>query len=302
MFTYEQLRVFQAIVSHGTFRGAAEVLNKSQPAVSAMVRNLEAECGFPLFSREKYRPELTREGRVFYDRAVAALREMGRLSALAGRLSGAEEPLVEIAVNATYPLEALLGMLREIEPAFPVTQFTLSTEMLGGAMERLCKGEVDIALTTDIDYQPETMELLPYDQVRIIPVAHKDYPPAQGGRFNTADDMRAFVQVLVADSSAGPRRQSLDVLPDVRHWIVTDVAAKKDIIMGKLGWGGLPEHVVANELASGELVRIHVEGFEIRTSQLYIIRRLDRPVGKVADALWQTLRRAAGSGPNETNL
>lgn len=292
VITFEQLRAFQAIVSHGTFRAAAEALNKSQPAVSSTIRNLEGECGFPLFSRERYRPELTREGRVFYDRAVAALREMGRLSALAGRLSGAEEPVVEIAVNAIYPLGGLLGVLRDVEANFPVTQFTLSTEMLGGAMERLATGEIDIALTTDIDYRPETMELLPFDQVRIIPVAHRDYAPAGNGQFNTADDMRSFVQVLVADSSAGPNRQSLDVLPEVRHWVVSDVAAKKDIILAGMGWGGLPEHVVADELKSGVLVRIHVEGFEIRTSQLYIIRRTDRPAGIVAEALWQALRSA----------
>lgn len=289
--TYEQLRVFQAIVVHGTFRAAAKAINKSQPAVSAMIRNLEAECGFPLFSRETYRPELTREGRVFYDRAVMALREMGRLSALAGRLSGAEEPVVEIAIHAVYCLEPLLETLREIDEAHPATQINVRSEMLGGAMEHLRAGEVDIALTTDTGFSADTMELLPFDTVRIIPVARHDYAPAIAGRFNSAADMRGYVQVLVADSGTSVQKQSLDVLPEVRHWVVSDVAAKKDIILAGMGWGGLPEHVVAGELASGELVRVHVEGFEIRTLQLYIIRRTDNRTGAVADTLWQALRR-----------
>ena len=136
----------------------------------------------------------------------------------------------------------------------------------------------------------------PFATVRIIPVARPDYPPARSNAFNTADDMRAYVQVIVADSSAGAREQSLAILPEAKHWVVTDFAAKKDIIIAGMGWGGLPEHVVADELARGELVRVHVEGFEIRTSQLYIIRRTDRTVGVVAEALWQALRRLSARG------
>ena len=291
MMTFEQLRVLQAIVTHGTFRAAAKAMHKSQPALSAMIRNLEAECGFPIFSRETYRPELTREGRVFYDRAVATLREMGRLNALAGRLSGKEEPELSIAINTIYGVKPLLQTLKAVDSAFPATRLSVTTEVLGGAMEALRAGRTDIAVTTDTDFQPATMELLPFDTVRIIPVARPDFPPAVRGRFNTADDMRDYVQVLVADSSAGRQRQSQDVLPDVRHWVVSDVVAKLDIILAGLGWGGLPEHVVEDKMLSGDLVQIHVEGFDVRTSQIYVVRRTDRPVGIVADDLWQALRQ-----------
>ena len=293
MITFEQLRVLRAIVTHGTFRAAAKALHKSQPALSAMIRNLEAECGFSIFSRETYRPELTREGRVFYDRAVATLREMGRLNALAGRLSGKEEPELSIAINTVYGVKPLLQTLKEVDSTYPATRLSVTTEVLGGTMEALREGRADIAVTTDTDFEPATMELLPFDSVRIIPVSRLDFPPAANGRFNTFDDMRDYVQVLVADSSTGERRQSLDVLPEVRHWIVSDVEAKMDIILAGMGWGGLPEYVVRDKLASGELVQVHVEGFDIRTLQIYIIRRTDRPVGVVAEALWQALRQLA---------
>ncbi len=60
--TFEQLRVLHAIVSEGTFRRAAETLFKSQPALSTMMKNLEAEVGFELLSRDQYRPSLTAQG------------------------------------------------------------------------------------------------------------------------------------------------------------------------------------------------------------------------------------------------
>ena len=52
-----------------------------------------------------------------------------------------------------------------------------------------------------------------------------------------------------------------------------------------MGWGGLPEHLVASDLASGKLALMHMEGFEIRISQLFVVRRSDRPVCAVAEEL-----------------
>ena len=89
--TYEQLKVLQAIVQEGTFRGAATRVHKSQPAVSSLIKNLEDELGLPLFDRAGYRPKLTSEGQGFYEQAVIALREMSRLTALSQRLTGKEE-------------------------------------------------------------------------------------------------------------------------------------------------------------------------------------------------------------------
>ena len=45
--TLDQLEVIHAIVEHGSFRAAANALHKSQPALSASVKTLEAE--FDLF-------------------------------------------------------------------------------------------------------------------------------------------------------------------------------------------------------------------------------------------------------------
>ena len=59
MITYEQLVVLHAIVTEGTFRGAAERLNKSQSAISHMLKKLETQIDIILLSREEYRPTLT---------------------------------------------------------------------------------------------------------------------------------------------------------------------------------------------------------------------------------------------------
>ncbi len=293
--TYEQLRVLQAIVTEGTFRGAAEKLYKSQPALSNMMKKLERDCGFVILSRDRYRPELTPEGEVFYEKALLALNQMNQLAALSRRVAKKEETLVRIAVNAVCPLHALLNTLKRIEEQYPATQLDVSTESMGGAMERLIDDESDIAITTQTGMESTYMEAVPFLVVRILQVAHRDYAPAMHGKVNAAADMRSYVQMIVADSSQHRTTQSLDVLQGARHWRVTDFAANKEIILSGMAWGGMPEHMITEELASGELVPIHVEGLEPQISQLYLIRRTDKPIGVVSDAIWEALRELAST-------
>ena len=294
--TFEQLRVLHAIVSEGTFRRAAQTLFKSQPALSSMMKNLEQEVGFEILSRAQYRPGLTAQGQVFYEKALLILNQMAQLSSLSKRITQQQEPLVRVAINAVCPLQSLLAVLREIEARFPATQLDVATESMGGAIERLIDDEADLVITTQTGMASSIMEAVPFTTVRIIQVAHKDYPPAAKGKINAAADMRSYVQMIVADSSHKQTKQSLDVLQGARHWRVTDFQANKDIIMAGMAWGGMPEQLISKELGSGELVPVHVEGIEPRLAQLYLIRRTDRSVGVVSDAIWQALQELSQAG------
>ena len=285
--TYEQIRVLHAIVTEGSFRAAAGKLYKSQPAVSNMIKNLEHELAVQLLSREKYRPVLTAEGAIFYEKALQVLEQMNELAGLAKRLSKHEESIVTLAVNAVCPLRPVLQTLKEVQSLYIATQIKLSTEQMGGAMEQLFESNADLIISTQTDIDTSIMEAKPYKTVEIIPVAHRDYPPARSDALKSISDMQPFVQVVVADSSQSRSKQTLDVMPHSRRWVVTDFASKKEIILNGMGWGGLPEYMVRQELAGGELVRLSVSGFDIRHSQLYLIRRMDKPVGVVSQAIWQ---------------
>jgi len=287
--TYEQLRVLHSVVTEGTFRAAAEKLYKSQPAISAMIKKLEEELGISLFSRDNYRPILTDSGRVFYERSLEVLQKTHQLASFAKRLSKFEEPLVTIAINAVCPLPPVLEALKLIEQKYPATQIRLATEQMGGATEKLFDDSSDLVITTQTGIDLDIMEAVPYQSIRIIPVAHYSHPLAQSLGIHSVNDVKPYVQVIVTDSSQSRDKQSLDLIPQNRRWHVTDFAAKKDIIMAGMGGGGMPEHVIAQELASGKLVRVHVDSFEIRNSQQYLIRRTDKPIGTVATAIWDML-------------
>lgn len=64
MITPRQLEAFRAIMERGTVTAAAERLGVSQPAVSKILAGLEAEIGYPLFTRIKQRLAPTSEARL----------------------------------------------------------------------------------------------------------------------------------------------------------------------------------------------------------------------------------------------
>lgn len=288
--TYEQLVMLNAIVTEGTFRGAAERLHKSQSAISHMIKKLESEIDVILLSREAYRPKLTPAGEVFYRQATRVMQQMQELGNLAKSLSAKQEAQVFLAVTATYPLQPFLKIVSEITDEHPMTHVRLSRESMGGPLERLLRDDANIIIAALDDVPVDRVEAIPFAQITIVPVAHPDYGPAQSEHLKTISEMQSYTQVIVSDSSSGVYEQSRDLLPGGLRWTVSDFAAKKDVLVAKMGWGGMPKHLIADELKHGDLVELNVEGYPPRHSQLYQIRLRDREVGIVAQSVWQRLQ------------
>jgi len=293
VITYEQLVVLHAIVTEGTFRGAAERLNKSQSAVSHMLKKLETQIDIVLLSREEYRPTLTPAGEVFFRQATRVMQQMKELNIVAKNLNARQEPEVFLAVTATFPLKPVLEVIGTIRDRFPATNIRLSRESMGGPIERLLRNDADIIIATMDGVPVDQVEALSFAQVTIVPVAHPDFEPARSSHMKTISEMQSYTQVVVADSSSGEFAQSRDLLPGGLRWTVSDFVAKKEILLAKLGWGGIPTHMIEDELARGALVALNVEGYEKRQSQLFQMRKRDTDVGIVAQSIWEKLSRIA---------
>jgi DNA-binding transcriptional LysR family regulator len=79
------------------------------------------------------------------------------------------------------------------------------------------------------------------------------------------------------------------LLPGGLRWTVSDFAAKKEILLAQMGWGGMPAHMIRGELKNGELIPLSIESYPPRQSHLFQIRKRDRDVGIVAQSIWDHL-------------
>lgn len=287
--TLDQLIALDAIVAAGTFRAAADRLNKAQSAVSHQIRKLEAELGFDLFSRDAYRPSLTPEGEVFFRETTRVLEQVQALKSVAAGLRSEQEPMISIAMTATMALEPILKVLNEVGKSFPETHIRVSTEMMGGPLARLMAGDADLIFAGLEGVPLDEVDTLSVTSVTIRPVASPGFPSATRPGVRSKREMQSYTQVIVSGTGGRDYDQSRDLLSGGQRWTVSDFQAKKSIILAGLGWGGIPEHLMANELAAGQLVPLTIDGYPPRHTEIFAIRRRDNPMGQVMSSIWTGL-------------
>lgn len=96
-----QLEAFAAVMSTGSVTAAGRLLGRSQPAISRLLQELEAEIGYALFARSGPRVTPTDQGFLLYDdveRALSSLRQIRERAEEIAR--GQAQPLLLAATSA----------------------------------------------------------------------------------------------------------------------------------------------------------------------------------------------------------
>lgn len=137
----KQLTVFREVMLTGSFSEAARNLNRTQPAISAMIASLEADLGFELFIRRGGRlhpvPEalyLLEEAKDILDRINAAQRNMQRI----GNLERGELRIISMPGPSVILLPQLIGRFvatrKEVQVSM-MTQSSLQVQRLVAAQQ-----------------------------------------------------------------------------------------------------------------------------------------------------------------------
>lgn len=286
--TYDQLVAFRAVVDQGGFQAAARALHLSQPAISAAIRKLEQEFSVRLFSREKYRPELTDQGRTFYEKTLVTLKQTAELEAFGHILGRGDEPEIAIAMIESVPFAVMLRMLRSFFRDYNHTRLKLFCEGVRGAEDKLRHGQAGIAISAQgPENSGSDLQRIPLGQVCLVPVCARDYPAAAfAGGQATERDMEPFVQIIIRDTAVSLEEKDFGVIGGATSsCTVNDHQTKMEIIRAGLGWGRLPHFMLADELNSGRFVSLESEQLHGVTLNLAAMRRRG-PAGPVAEKLW----------------
>ncbi|MFT3720369.1 LysR family transcriptional regulator [Pseudorhodoferax sp.] len=111
-----QLEAFAAVMSAGSVTGAARLLERSQPAVTRLVHELEAATGYPLFTRHGPRVAPTQEGFLLFEEVEHLLGGWRRLQARAAEIAqGTGAAPLLLAATSAVALGLLPQALRALE-------------------------------------------------------------------------------------------------------------------------------------------------------------------------------------------
>jgi len=287
-----QLRALEAIVTGGSLQAAAVRLHRTHPTLHASLKKMEEALGFKVFDRSAYRLRLTREGAAFLSRARRVLAEVTDLQIYAARMAAGEESELRVVIGDLSPLPKMLALLRSFFAAHPQTQLHLQFETLSAPWELLAEEKADLILH-HVEQGDARFETVPLARVALVPVAAPSFlpfPPADA----TLERMRELVQCVIRDSARSLSSRSYFVLDGARTCTVSDQMMKKEVILQGLGWGHMPDYLVADDLAAGRLISFANRYFRGGVVQLVAARKAGKVHGPIATRLWDTLRGQIG--------
>jgi DNA-binding transcriptional LysR family regulator len=97
MLQSRQIQAFRAVMVTGTMTGAAEAIRVTQPAISRLIRDLEAEVGFPLFDRRGNLVKPTADARALLTEVERSFVGLERILTFAKDLRSGQGGTVKIA-------------------------------------------------------------------------------------------------------------------------------------------------------------------------------------------------------------
>ena len=119
------LQAFRHTVLTGSVTGAAAVLGRTQPAISRLLKELEADIGFALFERVKGRMAPTPEGRLFFEELQRAFVGFERIASVAAEIRQGRRGTLRIAAMPAAAAHFLPRVVRRFTGANPGTAVAL---------------------------------------------------------------------------------------------------------------------------------------------------------------------------------
>src|SRR5438309_6304711 len=145
----DQLRTFIAIAETGSFTKAAEIVHKTQSAVSMQMKRLEERLERPIFARDGRASKLTEDG----DRLLDYARRIVKLNveALAAFSDFALTGRVRLGVPDDYADRYLPEIMARFSRAYPGVELSVICEPSIELVKRIEANELDLAIITSTD-------------------------------------------------------------------------------------------------------------------------------------------------------
>ncbi|PTM39040.1 DNA-binding transcriptional LysR family regulator [Bosea sp. 124] len=145
----DQLKTFVAIADTGSFTRAAEIVFKTQSAVSMQMKRLEERVGRPLFGRDGRHAKLTEDGERLLDYARRIVRL--NLECVASFTDADLKGRIRLGVPDDYADRYLPEILARFARSNPRAEVTVVCEPTPMLAERIATGDIDLAIITHVE-------------------------------------------------------------------------------------------------------------------------------------------------------
>ena len=288
-----QLETFLAVAEERSFSRAAQRLHRTQPAVSQVIRKLEAQVGETLFDRATRDGSLTASGELLREYALRLLALRREAASALDELKSVERGHLQLAANE-YTCLYLLPVVDAFRRDFPQVHVNVHRMLASRIPEELNLRSFEIGV---ISFRPDPAQFRTIavygDSLTLI--ACPKHALANSGRVSIAE---LGHEDFIAHNVASPlRRRVIETFQrfrtplNMRIELPTIEAIKRFVAMGN-GVALVPHLTVARELETGELVQIKVDELEFKRV-LRLVHRRQTTLSYAAQAFLRSVRALA---------
>ena len=209
-----------------------------------------------------------------------------------GLLDGLESE-VSLVVDSIYPSDRLVAVLNDFHTKFPTVPLRLLVQVLGGVERAIRNGDADIGVGGITHMDGTGLQRIQIGGIQFVPVAAPGHPLALAGDASPARTLD-HVQLVLSDRPADDGRDYGVV--SLATWRVGDLTLKHKLLLGGMGWGGMPEPMVRADLESGRLVRLDLRDWRGGEYQMQVAHKIEAPPGPAGR--WLIERLALSSPPS----
>ncbi|MBI1194786.1 MAG: LysR family transcriptional regulator [Gammaproteobacteria bacterium] len=282
--TLRQLKVFQAVARHLNYSKAAEVLFLTQPAVSMQIKQLEDNCGMPLFEQIGKRIYLTDAGKEFehYCRIINA--QLDELDTVFEELKGVERGHLHLSVASTAN-PFCTHLLAEFRKRVPHLTVSLDVTNRKGLIRQLEYNETELVV---MGQPPDGLDVdaEPFMENPLVVIAPPDHRLARERSIPL--ERLQDEPFVVREQSSGTRISMERFFDDAGIRLQASIEmrsneALQQAVQAGLGLGIVSRHTLELELETHRLVILDVERFPIMR-QWYLVHRTGKYLTPIARA------------------
>ncbi|MGC9972093.1 MAG: LysR family transcriptional regulator [Bryobacteraceae bacterium] len=299
----DQLHTFLEIVRLKSFSKAAQTCYRTQPAISAQVRQLEQELNTQLFERFGSRISLTTAGRIFCQFAEQILGLRRQAQDAIGELERTPRGELVIAANEATCIYVLPKVFSEYKRLFPNVQLLVERSYGSRIVEALLENVADFGIT-QIPIQERRIQVVKIhsDEIKVIVAAGH---PLAGKRSVAAAELVDYPLLLPKYGTTRARlNEWLELVEDSVNvsMELDSTEMVKRFVMAGLGISFLAVSHCLDDLAAGRLCALSLEP-EPMLRRIALVYRKDKALSKAALGFIQVVLAHAGTqsrpGPQE---
>lgn len=281
---FDQLKTFLEVAKLGSFSRAAEKVLRSQPAVSAQIRQLEQEYGHKLFDRSTKSVRLTPAGEVVLDYARQLLELRSHSLRAASDWNGVPTGTLSIGANEGTFLYVLPKVFADYHRKFPRVKISVYRSFAHKVSEKVEEGAIDLGIVTTPVKSP-SLAATPVFRDRILLMVGPRSPLFE----QRSVTLQEFAQQPLIIPRTGSIRKLMEknLRPYREHLNITmeltSVVMIKQFVMDGFGVSLICASFAAENVRRGEARLLKIEGMDL-WRELALVYRKDRSLPLVASS------------------